>query len=173
MDIPFECILDFLMWNNPNCSNAILISLINISIWNPAAWGSQNGEDEAAKEVQNLLDQANHGPAPTQVATTQANNDLAPTQAATTQANHHLAPTQAATTQATGCAAAGYTGCCTGDNCKVDSGCYCDVKCYYFHNCCDDITAIGCYRKCAIHFMCSLQKVKLLFQQLRIFSDAI
>ena len=49
--------------------------------------------------------------------------------------------------QTTGCAAAGHDGCCTGDNCKTDSGCYCDVKCYYFHNCCDDITAIGCYRK--------------------------
>ena len=49
--------------------------------------------------------------------------------------------------QATGCAAAGYDGCCTGDNCKTESGCYCDVKCYYFHNCCDDITTIGCYRK--------------------------
>ena len=60
-----------------------------------------------------------------------------------------------ATSQPTGCAAAGYTGCCTGDNCKTDSGCYCDVKCYYFHNCCDDITAIGCYRKCAIQ-LCTI-----------------
>ena len=59
------------------------------------------------------------------------------------------APTQAATSQPTGCAAAGYDGCCTGDDCKTESGCYCDVKCYYFHNCCDDITAVGCYRKCA------------------------
>jgi len=52
------------------------------------------------------------------------------------------------TSQATGCAAAGYTGCCTEDNCKTESGCYCDVRCYYFHNCCDGITSIGCYRKC-------------------------
>ena len=50
-----------------------------------------------------------------------------------------------ARSQATGCAAAGYNGCCTGDDCKTESGCYCDVKCYYFHNCCDDITSIGCY----------------------------
>ena len=28
----------------------------------------------------------------------------------------------------TGCAAAGYTGCCTGDDCKTESGCYCDVR---------------------------------------------
>ena len=57
--------------------------------------------------------------------------------------------------QDTGCAAAGYDGCCTGDDCKTESGCYCDVKCYYFHNCCDDITAIGCYRKCAIYHYAS------------------
>ena len=48
-----------------------------------------------------------------------------------------------------GCAAAGYNGCCT-NNCKTTSGCYCDVKCYYFHNCCDDITSVGCYRKSTI-----------------------
>ena len=45
-----------------------------------------------------------------------------------------------------GCAAAGYSGCCE-ENCKTPSGCYCDVRCYYFHNCCDDITSVGCYRK--------------------------
>ena len=62
--------------------------------------------------------------------------------------------------QDTGRAAAGYDGCCTGDDCKTESGCYCDVKCYYFRNCCDDITAIGCYHKCASYipnFMCFLQ----------------
>ena len=117
-------------------------SFYSIFLWNPADYRAQSDEDEVAKEVQNLLDQANHG--------------TTPMQPATTQANYHLAPTQAARPQATGCAAAGYTGCCTGDNCKTDSGCYCDVKCYYFHNCCDDITAIGCYRKHAIHFVCSL-----------------
>ena len=67
-----------------------------------------------------------------------------------------------------GCAAAGYSGCCTDENsqnCKTTSGCYCDVKCYYFHNCCDDITSVGCYRKstifamykiwqCACYFIC-------------------
>ena len=30
---------------------------------------------------------------------------------------------------------------------KAASGCYCDVTCYYFRTCCDDITANGCYRK--------------------------
>ena len=45
-----------------------------------------------------------------------------------------------------GCAAAGYSGCCD-KNCKTASGCYCDVRCYYFRNCCDDITSVGCYRK--------------------------
>ena len=57
--------------------------------------------------------------------------------------------------QATGCAGAGYNGSCTGDDCKTESGCYCDVKCYYFHNCCDDITSIGCYRKCTIPLSCT------------------
>ena len=88
---------------------------------NSAGWGGWGNEE--AEEVQNQLDQANNGPA----------------------------SMQAARHQATGCAAAGYTGCCTGENCKTDSGCYCDVKCYYFHNCCDDVTAIGCYRKCATY----------------------
>ena len=60
---------------------------------------------------------------------------------------------QAARHQATGCAAAGHTGCCTGDNCKTNTGCYCDVKCYYFHNCCHDIVSIACYRKHTIQFV--------------------
>ena len=46
-----------------------------------------------------------------------------------------------------GCAAAGHKGCCTEGDCKAASGCYCDVTCYYFRTCCDDITANGCYRK--------------------------
>ena len=46
-----------------------------------------------------------------------------------------------------GCAAAGYSGCCTEGDCKAVSGCYCDVTCYYFRTCCDDITMAGCYRK--------------------------
>ena len=87
---------------------------------NSTGWGSWGNQE--AEEVQNQLTETNSGSAPTQAATS--------------------------TSQPTGCAAAGYTGCCTGDNCKTDSGCYCDTKCYYFHNCCDDITSIGCYRKC-------------------------
>jgi len=46
-----------------------------------------------------------------------------------------------------GCAAAGFNGCCAEGNCKAASGCYCDVTCYYFRTCCDDITEVGCYRK--------------------------
>ena len=125
-------------------------SFLLFVLWNSAVSRAQSDEDEVAKEVQNLLDQANHGPAPTQAATTQAYN--------------HLAPTQAAKLQVTGCAAAGYTRCCTGDNCKVESGCYCDVKCYYFHNCCDDITSIGCYRKYSIHLVCCLSYLIHIFR---------
>ena len=106
---------------------------------NSTGWGRWGNQE--AKEVQNQLAQASNGPAPTQAATSQA---------ATSQA----ATSQAATSHPTGCAAAGYTGCCTGDNCKTDSGCYCDVRCYYFHNCCDDITSIGCYRKCTAYSSC-------------------
>ena len=49
--------------------------------------------------------------------------------------------------QQQGCAAAGYHGCCTEGNCKTTSGCYCGVDCYFFRNCCDDITVVGCYRE--------------------------
>ena len=142
MDIPSECIFNSLIWNTQlnqvAAIQSIFINLFFCCIWNLEAFNAllfpsarASKEDEVAEEVQNLLDQANH------------------------------APTQAGKLQATGCAAAGYTGCCTGDNCRVKSGCYCDVKCYYFHNCCDDITAIGCYRKCAIHFVCSLNHLIL------------
>ena len=72
--------------------------------------------------------------------------------------------------QATGCAAAGYNGCCTGDNCKTDSGCYCDVKCYYFHNCCDDITKVGCYRK---HAHYTVRKIKIIIDKLIFFPAVI
>ena len=165
----------------PNCSNTISFSInLFFVVWNLEAFNAllfpsapKSKVNELAEEVQNLLDHA-----PTQAATTHAalrgqskvaeevqhlldQVYHAPTQAATTQANHHPAPTQTGRLQVTGCVAAGYTGCCIGGNCKVESGCYCDVKCYYFHNCCDDITASGCYRKCAIHFVCSLSHLFL------------
>ena len=121
---------------------------------NSTGWGRWGNQE--AKEVQNQLAQASNGPAPTQAATSQAATSQAATsQAATSQAaTSQAATSQAATSHPTGCAAAGYRGCCTGDNCKTDSGCYCDVRCYYFHNCCDDITSIGCYRKCAAYSSC-------------------
>ena len=105
----------FRIQNWPNQFKAAWSFLLICLSLNSAGWGIKKAE-----EVQNQLNQAGSG----------------------------QAPTQAARPQTTGCAAAGYTGCCTGDNCKTDSGCYCDVRCYYFHNCCDDITSIGCYRKC-------------------------
>lgn len=49
--------------------------------------------------------------------------------------------------QQQGCAAAGHSGCCTGDNCRTASGCNCGVDCYLLRNCCDDITVVGCYRE--------------------------
>jgi len=49
-----------------------------------------------------------------------------------------------------GCVAAGYKGCCTEGDCKAASGCYCDVTCYYFRTCCDDMITVGCYRKSTI-----------------------
>ena len=61
-----------------------------------------------------------------------------------------------------GCAAAGYSGCCTDENCKTASGCYCDVRCYYFHNCCDDITSVGCYRKSTTLDICYMHNGSML-----------
>ena len=47
------------------------------------------------------------------------------------------------------CASQGYTGCCdpnTNGNCLGSDGtCYCDHDCYFYGDCCADITSIGCF----------------------------
>ena len=50
------------------------------------------------------------------------------------------------------CADAGFTECCTGDNCEVFApvlpvSCYCDAACHVYGDCCDDIINIGCYQQ--------------------------
>ena len=47
------------------------------------------------------------------------------------------------------CVAAGYSGCCTEEDCvgfltNLISSCFCDEECYKFNDCCDDITEINC-----------------------------
>ena len=46
---------------------------------------------------------------------------------------------------------AGYTTCCTDDNCDVASvidfvpfSCFCDAACHVYGDCCNDIEEIGC-----------------------------
>ena len=48
------------------------------------------------------------------------------------------------------CADAGFSGCCVDDNCEITAAavplsCYCDVLCYEFNDCCDDIELIECH----------------------------
>ena len=40
------------------------------------------------------------------------------------------------------CVDAGFESCCTGSNCGLPSGCFCDLPCYEFDDCCDDIAEI-------------------------------
>ena len=48
------------------------------------------------------------------------------------------------------CVNASFNGCCTGADCEVFSSstfpisCFCDVLCYTYDDCCNDITSIGC-----------------------------
>ena len=47
-----------------------------------------------------------------------------------------------------GCAAVGYTKCCSNRNCILDQfpfyKCFCDAICYKFDDCCEDIAQLGC-----------------------------
>ena len=56
------------------------------------------------------------------------------------------------------CVDAGFTGCCTNNDCEVfsptfASSCYCDVLCYVFDDCCEDITDIGCHQQNGIYIL--------------------
>ena len=48
------------------------------------------------------------------------------------------------------CVDAGFSGCCEGDNCEVfpssnfSFSCFCDVMCFKYGDCCDDISITGC-----------------------------
>ena len=48
----------------------------------------------------------------------------------------------------TGCVEAGYTECCTNDNCVSAElhlyRCFCDAVCFQFDDCCEDVALIGC-----------------------------